>query len=294
MKNINSYFKIGSSHKTCQDYAISGSIEPQYHYGILSDGCSNSLNSDVGSRLLALAAKKELLKYVTWNVEINLYNIIIEAEKNSQSIFSTSYSSCLDATLGFILSFKDKILVELIGDGSIIIQYINDSIKIIDIAYENNSPVYLNYLLDNKTHLYKTQFGNWCPTVSTVSLERKEDDPDWITLCNTKTWKRVSTSNFILEDDLKYEIPIFTKELNANDIKSVSIFSDGISSFMKNNLSLLKIDVLAELLGFKVLKGDFLGRRMNCFFNRFCPQNGISHYDDFSMVSFVNDHQNNE
>ena len=47
-----SYFKIGKTHLICQDYAL----HSEGHIS-LSDGCSSSPNTDIGSRLLCLINK---------------------------------------------------------------------------------------------------------------------------------------------------------------------------------------------------------------------------------------------
>lgn len=44
-----SYFEIGSTHKVCQDYAAH-----KDGFAVLSDGCSTSPNTDVGSRFICL------------------------------------------------------------------------------------------------------------------------------------------------------------------------------------------------------------------------------------------------
>ena len=53
--NANCAINIGSTHALCQDYALARNDGP---YVILSDGCSSSPDTDVGSRLLVKASEK--------------------------------------------------------------------------------------------------------------------------------------------------------------------------------------------------------------------------------------------
>ena len=67
--NADSTFTIGSSHQVCQDYAVAGlrndrglaSQRNRLAYAVVSDGCSSSIDSDFGSRLLSKAAERLIL-----------------------------------------------------------------------------------------------------------------------------------------------------------------------------------------------------------------------------------------
>ena len=61
-----SIFKIGKAHSVCQDYAAGITYPPirdmTYNVIALSDGCSSSLNTDWGSRLIV----NESMNAVWW------------------------------------------------------------------------------------------------------------------------------------------------------------------------------------------------------------------------------------
>jgi hypothetical protein len=51
-----SYFEIGSTHQVCQDYALAYASD-DFAYAIMSDGCTSSLNTDIGARLVSVIAR---------------------------------------------------------------------------------------------------------------------------------------------------------------------------------------------------------------------------------------------
>jgi len=55
--NDDSIFTIGKTHRICQDYAHTGNKNGMF-YAILSDGCSSSEHTDLGSRIMVKTAEK--------------------------------------------------------------------------------------------------------------------------------------------------------------------------------------------------------------------------------------------
>jgi hypothetical protein len=81
--NANHYFSIGKDHAICQDYAISKLIN-NGGCAILSDGCSSSPSTDIGSRLLAMAAYDVFLNFI---VDIKNAYSILEFKKETVTRF---------------------------------------------------------------------------------------------------------------------------------------------------------------------------------------------------------------
>ena len=85
--NKDSFFKIGSTHNICQDYAISGRDEHyKVDYAIISDGCSGAEDTDIGSRLVSLIAKQN----ISLSTHSNLF---------FEYVSSAVKSSCYDSVL---------------------------------------------------------------------------------------------------------------------------------------------------------------------------------------------------
>ena len=84
------------------------------------------------------------------------------------------------------------------------------------------------------------------------------------------------TADFIMDIDIK-----------ANNIKTVSISSDGLDSFMKDTNPVDCVGVVRNFVSFKNLKGDFVKRRIKAY-RRECEKIQMTHEDDVSMstISF--------
>ena len=58
---VDTFSKIGKTHKICEDYILSGT--KPFPYIIISDGCSSSEGTDMGARLLCFLAQQ----YIRFN-----------------------------------------------------------------------------------------------------------------------------------------------------------------------------------------------------------------------------------
>ena len=271
MKSVDHFLRIGTIHKICEDYIISG-FDP-IPFVILSDGCSSSYNTDMGSRILTHLAK-EYLKNEIHDLDRLDYNKMGNwIIHNSGSIIRTMGldKSCLDATLIISYIFNDLIYTYMYGDGFLITINLEDRISFFEVLYGNNAPYYLSYKIDSKRdNLYK----NINPT-KTVNYTIPNNIKESKIYC-------VSTLESYNSD--------FIKILPISDYKSVFIASDGLTSFINENGEKYDIDkVLEEVTSFKNIKGEFIKRRMGSkkgVINTLQAK-GISHYDDLSIGGFI-------
>jgi hypothetical protein len=88
------FFRMGSHHKVCQDYAVSG-IFAGRPYAMLADGCSSSQDTDYGARFLVSAASRRLHRLVDGLIEAK--DIITDAVAMARVVGVSQRS--LDATL---------------------------------------------------------------------------------------------------------------------------------------------------------------------------------------------------
>jgi len=261
--------KIGSSHKICEDYAISGN-QP-FSYFAISDGCSSSENTDIGSRIILMSIKK-ILKIIDiknnpdWcdfnNPKNNIYKHELLKNIAKFTMMFEIEEETLDATFlfGYYNSDTNKIYIFGMGDGNIIYKK-NNSIIHENYNFNSEYPMYLSYLI-NKNRYQKIQ-----------SIYNKED------LIVVKS----DINNVI---DKKYENPInfIYKEFNTENIDWLILSSDGLESFLKDNE---KVNIIKDLTSFKQLRGEFVTRRFNKFIKN-SIKNNIDHYDDISIsgISF--------
>jgi hypothetical protein len=265
--NIDTFLKIGDSHRVCEDYIVSG--QNPVPYIILSDGCSSSNNTEMGARILCHLAK-QYLKYRGDNLYDLDYNkmgswIIHNAELTARQLGLKI--SCLDATLIVSFELDGVITVFMYGDGVVVAKNGLGIIQADYIEFTNNAPYYLSYLIDEfRDEIYH---------------ENK----------NSKTlhevFDNVSNSCF---NELAYDAKVVLKySINAHP--NIFICSDGIQSFIKKDPS--KRDdniplhhVLPNMMAFKNVKGEFLKRRLKRALKQF-EDSGLVHYDDLSIGAYT-------
>jgi hypothetical protein len=246
--NTDSMFRIGDTHKVCQDYALHGK-----DYIVVSDGCSSSKNTDLGARLLCLSAKAYLISEFQKNQMTASdfgSRVINSAKKMMDALFLEE--QCLDATLLYAYVRGEDIIVGAFGDGNILIEYKTGHVDVININFESGAPYYLSYQLNKeRDEKYPIAF----PGIMKVSPFA-----------------------------LKYN-DVISLSYHISDIKSVTLISDGYESFIKDKTKKYEIDV-KEVIGFKNIKGDFLQRRVDKYLLQLKKQ-GIEHYDDLGLASMV-------
>ena len=264
--NIDTFIEIGSQHKICEDYIISGN-DP-VPYVILSDGCSTSHNTEMGARILTHLAK-QYLKYNADNLsDIDYWElgtwVIHNAEQTARQLGLST--SCLTATLIVAYRIDNRIRIMIYGDGGFITIDNYDNIEMRSIEFTKNAPYYLAYLIDSTRH---TLYQNSDPTKTII---RHHADGS-----KTKT-------------AVDYDRPLdFTIPTHIHPI--ILIASDGIDSFLKTESNgastYLKSDeIIKPCVAFKNFKGEFLKRRFNKQMITF-SKNNIEHFDDLSIGAFL-------
>ncbi len=260
------FFRMGSTHSICQDYAFSGSVN-ENPFAIVSDGCSSVDDTDIGARLLVRAAANHI--HLDIPAKILFENILAQATQAQQALQLNA--DCLSATLLIARVVQNQIEILALGDGLIVVQekeWAAGETKIYKIDYSMNAPFYPYLLNEGGEEHWKTQFPNNKKTITCTTL-----NPD-------KTVKSIES----YESDEVFEqmfIPL-------NGHKLVTVFSDGIQSFQKKNEKGLQekvpdIEALKQIFDFKSYKGVFLQRQANWFFKQ-CIKNNLTHYDDFSIA----------
>lgn len=263
--SVDHFLKIGSSHKICEDYIISG-YDP-IPYVILSDGCSSSKDTDVGARILAHSAKKVLHELIhTQGIDIldNLNNVSFDARIYSNALVSVQFlgisRQCLDATLIIMYIYENHVKIHIWGDGCVLNSIKHYGKWITKINYSNSMPFYLQYkYVDKNLKEYRKYAIN-------KTVEKWFDN----------------THMSIIPIPVENTFDI-TFDLNTNSYYLIA--SDGLDSFIQNaehyNIELVN----QELTAFKNTNGAFIQRRMKRALSEFEKQ-GITHFDDISIGGF--------
>ncbi len=274
--NSDSFFTIGSTHRVCQDYAISvdGTYEGNNRPFIaIADGCSGSPDTDFGSRILVKAVENIYLKQNDNLDSDDIYKKIWGRSLTALNALGLNYYA-LDSTLIYAFKNEKEIRVTVIGDGTIAVKTKDDHINTINIEYKGNAPLYLSYMYADNGH---------------NRLKQREKEFDCTKKITTILHKNGNPLEMSEENSLE-QIEHFTFPIE--DIKYVSIFTDGISSFIKQEIgtgtktfeTVPDYLVVEQAMDFKNSSGEFVRRRCQRFLKDFASQ-GIKHTDDFSTAT---------
>ncbi len=253
--NTDSAFWIGSTHRVCQDYAVTGHTEGAAH-AILADGCSGSPDTDIGARLLASAERF---------LPAGEGAIVAAAACTAHLGLP---QTCLDATLLTITAADGTFTARCHGDGVVAVGRHDGTIEAFVVSFAASYPRYLSYTLDAaRLRQWQAQPGN----TKTVTRWR----------LGTGSPPETHPSDRACEE--------WTGSLA--DCRFVAVLSDGVQSFTQSVTTDTSRttqpvpvgDVLELLLAFKSGLGQFVQRRVRAF-HKECAARGWTHADDISLA----------
>jgi len=272
------FYKKGSSHETCQDYALCSENSI-----FLADGCSSAQNSDMGARILTLLAKKyessifygDILERYYKIDEIfsqigkDALEIVKDLGLNTEALFSTLLTLSCEKTEPYYVDDYDipyRIYCSIIGDGVAAFVRNDNSIKVYDIDFKKQAPKYLAYRLFDD---WEKGFWEIYYNYRTLTI---------YDIINGKIENKVSKVETSYEDNYIFEV-------DKKEFKCGAIMSDGVKTFLDNSDKEISLEViLPKILDFKQTTSNFLKRRMNRFFKD-NEKDNITHYDDFSIAA---------
>ena len=255
--NTDSFFRKGYSHQICEDYALN---ENQNLFTfIVSDGCSNSEHTDIGSRLLSWSAKEVICSVGEDIINLSpsrIGKMIID--KAFISVKNLNIPTCsLDATLllGFYNKNDNKIHVLVFGDGAIFFKNKNEDFDYKIFEYSKNYPFYLSYLL----YIDGLDKFNEKKQKKTIKTKTYEED------CDSLYFSKYS--------------------FDVGHLEWLFVSTDGVESvFNTKCFEKIKEEKLHyELTSFKNYNGEFIKRRMKRTF-RDLNKEDFDSEDDFSIA----------
>lgn len=250
------FFRMGSTHSVCQDYAATD-VSTGGVCVAVSDGCSSAPDTDFGARFMVRAALME---------PEHLYASEILTAACRMRVAARLQRSSLQATLLVASCFDEFVRVCRAGDGVVVWRDRDGTVSYEQVAYDNNTPAYLSYGLNDED---TKQFLASVPGRTVSSGTRTPDGYWWI-----KEDVREPAA-------LSWEV----RNLRVSDVDLVLLFSDGIESFQASDGSVVPVEtILDELLSIKNFKGQFLARRCSSYLARTCGPRGWKHADDFSVA----------
>jgi hypothetical protein len=259
MMGADSFFRMGSTHHVCQDYAASGHANG-LAYAALSDGCSSSPDTDFGARFMVQAFKNE----AGWDP--SAFSIALNASKMAEAAGLSL--RCLDATLLMVMAGQRHAEIWRSGDGVVAWRRRDGTCFFNQIEFGQNAPRYLSYQLSPEN---ERQHRELSPMVKVRVGVRQPGGTKW----------DVGEESFSIGAVSVFECWY----IDGRDHDLALAFSDGVESFVDANSAPVPLEaVLDELFAFKSLQGQFISRRCGKFLSKTCADRGWMHSDDFSAA----------
>ena len=258
---MDSFFTIARQHLICQDYAIAAA-EP-LPLLILSDGCSSSRDTDIGSRLLVKSAEKTLRSIAPNLPSYQELGATTLANAVAAADCLALRRSALDATLLLAICHDDAVTAMMYGDGYLAAIRRDGGLEYISVSYAENMPYYLNYWTDDprkRQYLAESGGGKEVVSISTHSGQQRETR---------------------LAD---YDAPLVWT-FPASDYRLVALCSDGVAAFslLETGQTISVEQMLDGLLTYKTTAGAFVTRRAKRLLKELDKQ-GIFPADDLSSA----------
>ena len=291
IKSIDHYLEIGSTHDDCQDFTVSGMINQNLAFAILSDGCSASHDLcrevDFGARIICYAAKKQLMEQFKnvsaltgpfTDADVHGYLTKASGVAEEQRKFFGLHPNSIDATLLIMVSDGNRHNVIMYGDGAIIYRQGKEMhLNLVD--FESGAPFYPSYSLSaSRMQAYQNEFGK-----SDVVLHKTIIGEDGAVTKRDLKLQGSFTNFFHLQTNFSFE----------GDIPFVALTSDGVKSFQKPHPDYPEIiqnldaeTMLPQMFGYKNFVGQFVKRRMNVL-KKEAAKIKMAHYDDVSVAAIA-------
>jgi len=262
----------GASHTKCDDYSLVINFPSGEKGLVVCDGCSGSPMSDIGSRILACSAMKEMIKC---NQLIqNQNNVVIRHQPESFSHFVLTPAleaidvlgidqSTLASTLLVCFPINPGVYKILVyGDGVVFFRdRETQQLHFQQINFESNAPYYQIYDLDPESY------------IDFLFQQAHSVNP-----YNEKTITDENGNKRIVDLLTPYELVLTTEKVDL-----IGLASDGIESFTDSITTLPTSDVLKEFTALKGTYGEFVKRRINKATKSYSKQ-GFAPYDDVSVA----------
>lgn len=264
------YFRMGSTHSICQDYALAGESNG-IMWAALSDGCSGvpkpeqpgSPYTDFGSRFLVTSAIRNMGEIADGNIPFTKIITDADAIRRQASLPSDS----LDATLLVVTEKNGIINIVHTGDGLIAYRKRTGEVYYSKRTFAGGMPAYLNYQI--KT-IATNEYLKQSPTWNSIVGEKQDNIYNEIVIefANESVTSSYSQMQF-----------------DKSEIDLVLLFSDGIDSFVDcNNNPIPTGQILNNILDLPKMVGQFVTRSCNFFLQKHCKTVGWKHIDDFSCA----------
>lgn len=269
IENLDAYFTIARQHLICEDYAFAA-FEPIPHV-ILCDGCSSSLCTDVGARILAASASKTIREHFEKDSSAPFPSYIdfgyatANRARHVNEMLGLPVTA-LDATLLIAIPYHRQIHVYAYGDGYILTCDLEGDVRSVQLSFARNMPYYVSYWLDKSRREDYAAINEGDATALTIREIQGGQE-------------RVRQTH--------YDEPlVFSFDNNA--FSAIALASDGVSSLMRigGQQKIPASSVIEQLMAYKTTKGDFVKRRVRRMLKTY-EKEGIYPTDDLAVATLL-------
>ncbi len=286
--SFDSYFVIGGLHlrqnKPCQDHALGGSDEASAYIAV-SDGCSSGRHTDIGARIMTTTALITLKRHLdiggdTINpsaiAQLN-ERIRIAAEANKHMLGLTTQD--MQATCLYALVTAQGGFIQVVGDGVVILKYLDSSMDSYEFKWQENRPYYLAYQGQNLRQ-FITDHEQVENAEKALCVTIRHFDPEGNVT--------IEQSNLSVRQAIEgYSIVI--NQSTQERLEDVIICSDGLESFHTEENEVDLESVIRNISAFKTSKGEFIKRRVSRMLADFSKE-GIEASDDLACAAIHINH----
>lgn len=283
---VDTFFAQGSTHIKCEDYASDSNKGVQDEKAspmvVLSDGCSSSPHTDMGSRLLCMSAWNHMREESI----PSLQRIVSDAQFTRRSsskvrpyaglLGSSASSNAFDATLLLAWRCLEGVTVKAAGDGVVVGRRRDGSFDVFVISFFGNAPAYLSYLQNEARAENYLSLGYGQRKITKYRMEGLQ----------LKEIETSENSAALIGGSDEGWVETFRFPYMQYDL--VAIFSDGVETFVDTSVPGKRTpvglaNVLYEVFSLKSYGQNFVQRRVKRFLQKTCPKRCWSHEDDFSV-----------
>lgn len=268
---------IGKAHlrkgTPCQDYALSGSFG-DVHYAIVADGCSTGGQTDLGSRLVALATRQAIgelalnldvlnnpnaaMRSIAAQQQTRLQTMIPLLGIETNDLLATCCSVIVTPTTAFAVMQGDGVLAYHTTDGERIV---------VAPEWSGNMPFYPAYRINQETMNAFLKESTGMQVTTTIGVAE-------------------SVQPVAPHLGLDYLINLTTFR---DKLTSVSVLTDGVKQMLhaQSQHMLPTLEVVDALLNYPTARaGRFVARRQNATLSDYAKQ-GYAPEDDLSGATIL-------
>lgn len=260
-----------SNSEAGQDYAMCGEHRGT-SFAVVSDGCSTAGRTDVGARLLCLAARKcagETCSKDYAIVQSHLRDIVSRQKQELALDDSDLYATCLMACVR-----GDEVRALVYGDGVLAVRYRDGSGCLEHYEWSYNSPPFpmsseedIRRMVERESHLYVTR--------RRISPSRSQTSP----------------SEEVDAVPLRQRAGFCARTFDVKALTDLALFTDGVDKVMFDAYTMPWDEVVSDLMAFRSTPTSEGWARTSM--NGFCARVervGYKVYDDLSCAVLHFDH----